>query len=720
MGFKDIEIKEEYRSNVDNVARDFYYPVLQNAVTYDRAVGFFSSTALIAIADGLFPFIKKGGKMRIIASPKLSKEDIEAIEKGYELREKIIENAVIRELYKPENHSENNRLKLLAKLIADNRLDIKLAIVGKYGLYHEKMGIFTDDFGMQIAFSGSMNESYTAMSINYESIDVYCSWMGESDYRRTTNKTFAFEKLWLNQDEDVEVLAFESVKKEIIQRFNDTSMDYEDFIEEDFFNGTKKEDTEKAILKGIPCIPQSVSLYDYQLKAIKNWENCGYKGIFDMATGTGKTYTGIAALCSLFEKKKRLIAVIVCPLTHLVEQWVEDLKYFNMQPIVAYGIPKYKNFALKVRQAIFDYNLKTKNFVCIICTKETFVSQKLQEQLIKAGDDLLLLVDEAHNMGAKTYIEKLTDKYKYRLALSATFERHNDDYGTKALFQYFGTKCISYTLEQAIQENKLTPYNYYPILVFLSNDELEIFNELSKEIRENLTVDKQGHIKLNERGKKLAIKRARVVAGAEMKIDALLEHIRPYQFDNHILIYCGATKSKSEDMEDDIRQIDLITQKLGLEIGMKVAQFTSNENSEHRELLKNEFADGSNLQALVAIKCLDEGVNIPAIKTAFILASTTNPKEYIQRRGRVLRLSSGKKKAYIYDFVTLPHNLDIVPSLSKDEIIYDLSLVKTELARVLEFQRLADNSYESLETIQRIKEAYQMYGEDEQFGEEFE
>ena len=713
MSFKEIDIKDEYRSKADDVAHDFYYPILKNAVAYDRAVGFFSSTALIAIAEGLLPFVKNGGKIRLIASPRLSEEDFIAIKQGYKDRKSVIEEAAIRELHEHSSYTDNNRLKLLANLIADNRLDIKLAVVGEFGIYHEKMGIFTDDLGLQIAFTGSMNETYNAMSSNYESIDVYCSWQGEAEYRRASNKISAFERLWNNQDEFVDVLTCETVIQAFVEKFSDTSMSYEDFLEEDFFNIKKNDVKIEKIPKGIPYIPESIELYDYQLKAIDNWKQNNYKGIFDMATGTGKTYTGIAALCKLFEEKKRMIAVVVCPLTHLVEQWVEELQCFNIQPIVAYGIPKYKNYPLKVRQAIFDYNLGSRDFVCVICTKETFILPKLQDQLSKAKKDLFLLVDEAHNMGAKNYIEKLTDAYKYRLALSATFERHNDEIGTDALFEYFEKKCITYTLEMAIDDKKLTPYNYYPVLVSLSEDELEEYNEISKEIRENIILDKKGRIKLNERGKYLAIERARIVAGAKMKIDALMENIQKYKKDNHILVYCGATTVKDEDNEQEIRQIDKITQKLGLELGMKVARFTSKENTEQRKVIKDEFAEGEDVQALVAIKCLDEGVNIPAIKTAFILASTTNPKEYIQRRGRVLRLSPGKEKAYIYDFVTLPHDLDVVSSLSHEEMIYDHALVRTELSRMEEFQRLADNSYEALNVIQKIKEAYQMYGESE-------
>ena len=716
MGFSELEIKSEYRSKAQKVSEEFYYPVLKNAVCYDRAVGFFSSTVLIDIAKRLKHFVDNGGKIRLIASPKLSEEDIEAIRNGYKAREEVFKEAAIRELYEPQNFTEQNRLALLSKLIQDQRLDIKLAIIEDYGIYHEKIGLFTSDINEKIAFTGSMNETYMAMNANYESIDVYCSWKNEYELERVNNKNLAFERLWNNVDENVNVMDFVEVKDEIIARYQKADFSYDTYREEE-----EKEVEEKELLKKEhPEIPDSIKLYDYQWDAINQWAERDYRGIFDMATGTGKTYTGIAALCKLFEEKKRLVAVIVCPQTHLVEQWIEDLKCFHIRPIVAYGISKYRDYPMKVRKALLDYKLKTKDFVCIICTKDTFIKEKLQTQLNKCNSDMLLLVDEVHNMGARSYLGKMTDIYNYRLGLSATIERHHDSEGTDALYAYFGEKCITYTLERAIKEKKLTPYDYYPVLVTLTPDELYEYNRISAEIAKNIVLDKKGNMKLNEKGKMLAIQRSRVVAGAELKVEALMDRIKEYVNDRHILIYCGATSIHDTDSEDDettIRQIDKITQKLGLELGMKTAQFTSRENQQQRKLLKEEFENGDNLQALVAIKCLDEGVNIPAIKTAFILASTTNPKEYIQRRGRVLRLHEGKKKAVIYDFVTLPHDIDLVPSLSLEEMLYDKSLVKNELKRMEEFQRIADNPYDSMHIIRKIKDVYQLYEEDNENGE---
>ena len=238
------------------------------------------------------------------------------------------------------------------------------------------------------------------------------------------------------------------------------------------------------------------------------------------------------------------------------------------------------------------------------------------------------------------------------------------------------------------------------------------YSQLSYEISKCMIFDKQGKRKLSEKGKRLALKRARLVGGAIDKIVQLEEYIKPYISGKHILVYCGATtimpdnQDYSETSDEDIRQIDAVTDLLGNKLGMNVAQFTSREDVQKREVLKREFAAGVSMQALVAIKCLDEGVNIPKIKTAFILASTTNPKEYIQRRGRVLRLAAGKEFAEIYDFIALPRPLDEVHYLTEEQRKRELTLVKNELSRAEEFARLAINMVQAEKIIGQVKEAY--------------
>ncbi|MFR3389855.1 MAG: helicase-related protein [[Clostridium] scindens] len=305
-------------------------------------------------------------------------------------------------------------------------------------------------------------------------------------------------------------------------------------------------------------------------------------------------------------------------------------------------------------------------FFCFICTNATFANPYVQEQISKIKSPVLLVVDEAHNFGARSYAKLLDERFTYRLALSATLERHRDEEGTELLYNFFGKKCIEYSLERAIAEDKLTRYMYYPILVYLNDEELPAYEQLSYEMSKCLIKDKNGRYKLNKHGEILALKRARIIAGAQEKLQALKEAIEPYAKDNNMLIYCGSTNviderdDKLDVDESEIRQIEAVTNILGNELGMEVAKFTSQENIETRAMIKEQFQRGDRLQAIVAIKCLDEGVNIPGIRTAFILASTTNPKEYIQRRGRVLRKAKNKDIAEIYDFVTLPRPLDTV------------------------------------------------------------
>ena len=406
--------------------------------------------------------------------------------------------------------------------------------------------------------------------------------------------------------------------------------------------------------------------------------------------------------------------IIVCPYQHLVEQWVEDIVKFNMNPIIGYSASSQKDWKRRLEDAIRDQKLEVRNkeFFCFICTNATFSSDFVQTQINKIRGNALLVVDEAHNFGAEYLSKLLSEKFTYRLALSATLERHNDEEGTAKLFSYFGEKCIEYSLDRAIEEKKLTRYKYYPIIVTLNDDELRRYSELTYEIGKCLIKGKNGKVKLSEKGKILALARARLVAGAEDKITKLEEYIRPYLHDRHIFVYCGATKLLRENQDfttvddEDLRQIDVVTDLLGNKLNMKVSQFTSKEDVEEREILKREFADGDTLQALIAIKCLDEGVNIPKIKVAFILASTTNPKEYIQRRGRVLRLAEGKEYAEIYDFIALPRPLDDVPSLTVEQMKKELSLVKNELCRAKEFARIAMNMVEAESVLDEIKEAY--------------
>lgn len=723
MGLKDHKVKSEYRSLIDNVVQDFYIPLLKDAVSYKRAVGFFSSSSLVEISKGIAGMAAEGGKIQIVASPYLSDEDIDAIRHGYEDRNKIIERALLTQISeKPTDYYSMERLNLLAALIADGVMDIQIAYTedkNGIGMYHEKMGIIEDVHGDKIAFSGSNNESAAAMTINYETMDVFRSWGDSSEIERIRLKENAFYSIWHDTEPNIKVLKFPNITDALIERYRrkpaNFAIDDEQFAKRMLTYASKISDISSTYGGPIGArVPDDITFREYQKDAISVWVGENYRGIYDMATGAGKTLTGLGAISKLSEDLDDVLAVIiVCPYQHLVEQWVEDIVRFNIKPIIAYGDSPQKDWKKRLSRAVRDQKLRRdKSFFCLVCTNATFAKDYVQDEISKIQSPILLVVDEAHNFGARTYARLLDDRFTYRLALSATLDRHRDDEGTAMLYDFFGKKCIEYSLDRAIDEDKLTKYKYYPIPVYLTDEELEKYEQKSYEMSKCLIKGKDGKYRLNKRGEILAMERARIVAGASQKLETLREYIAPYAKDNNILVYCGATNVIDEKAdyssidEEDVRQIEAVTRILGNEFGMEVAKFTSEENMETRATIKEQFQKGDRLQAIVAIKCLDEGVNIPGIRTAFILASTTNPKEYIQRRGRVLRKAENKPFAEIYDFVTLPRELDSVSGLTTEQAQRDLSLVKNELARIKEFGRLSMNSMEANDLIWDIQEAY--------------
>lgn len=707
MGYGDLELLCRYKTNKHDIVKEFYTPVLKESVLYKRAVGFFSSTALIELSKGIAGLIRNGGKIRFIVSPLLSQEDIDAIQRGYDERE-IIKNSLEREMHEPINYSEVERLNWLATMIASGRMEIKVAFTPpekRTGMYHEKIGVLYDIDGERIAFTGSMNETINAFHNNFESIEVYSS-LSPEDSRRVRDIDNDFDALWANREPNVTVLEFPKVLKEKLISYKKDAMDLSlDEMEIENIS----EVFPPAV--GVPCIPRGVELHDYQTDAIDAWARQEYCGIFDMATGTGKTFTGLGATVRLFEDRKRLAVIIVCPYQHLVEQWVEDIVKFNMCPTIGYSASKQKDWKTRLGNDVMDFRLGVIDTFCFVTTNATYSSEFVQKQLNKLGRDTLLVVDEAHNFGAYNLRKTLNPKFQYRLALSATLDRHGDPDGTQALYSYFGEKCIEYDLERAIREKKLTPYYYYPKAVYLTEYELERYRELSKKIAKQCFKKKDGSVEVTEQGKRLLIERARLVAGASNKVMMLRTLMEDYRDDTHMLVYCGAAKNNdfsSDESERDAegeRQIVSVSKMLGHELGMKVTHFTSAESAAEREKIKYQFAAADPYQAIVAIKCLDEGVNIPSIKTAFILASSTNPKEYIQRRGRVLRKAPNKPYAVIYDFITLPTSLDCV-SYGSENARLDLSLVKKEIIRMREFGEISKNPSEADRLVQELTEAY--------------
>ena len=400
MSLKNVsDIKLEYRTLADNVVDDFYVPCLKEAKVYKRAVGFFSSSILLQISKGLGSIAKKGGKIKLLVSPRLSKDDYEAIEKGYNLKQ-LVSDKFEKEF--DENvifEQKTERFTLLSYLIAQNILEIKVAVVenesSDNAMYHEKLGILVDDEDNIVAFSGSANESDHAFNLNYECIDTFCSWSSDDSFERCQNKEFRFDLMWENDEKGLIVLPFSDIIRKKLLSYNNYDIDFSKLDNE------LKEIHKKKRMKNVFPTLDNVGLYDYQLEAIDNWNSNNYRGIFDMATGTGKTYTGCGVVVRLLNDKKRLVTIICCPYIHLVDQWVEEVKEFNIDSIKCYGGIKYRD---KLERQLYKFKNKRTDFVCIIISNSSFIDSKNQELFKMNIENTLLLVDEAHNFGAHNFI----------------------------------------------------------------------------------------------------------------------------------------------------------------------------------------------------------------------------------------------------------------------------------------------------------------------------
>ena len=702
MSFKQLPLQLRYRSDENDIIRDFLIPVLSESSSYKRSVGFFSTSSLVGISIGLCELAKKGGRIEVICSPNLSNEDIDAINRGYQSRDEVFVNALERELSNPSNYFEEERLNLIAHLIAMGIMDLKIAFMETdtgINVYHEKIALLEDPEGNKIAFTGSLNESNNAFRDNFESIYVFADWKGESQEESVRQLENDFNKLWTDETNKLKVIPFPNIIIEKLKQYRKNEIDYEiDAKEYSIQELIKPERFFK--------IPKKIQLRDYQIEAVNNWETQGYKGIFSMSTGSGKSYTALACAVRLADKLNDKLAVfIVCPYIHLVDQWEEDVNEWMGYAIVAHSKSPDKNWGKMLIKAYKRYRNSRKSFICIT-TNDTFASEKMQNIINKFDFDseVLLIIDEAHNFGAERLSSILPYNIKYRIGLSATIKRHMDKKGTDKLFDYFGKECIEYTLKQAIEDKALCKYKYYPIIVNLEEDELEEYTELTNKLK-HFIIEENGKVKISEDGKLLLFKRSRILARARNKKVMLKTLINDYRDQESILVYCGATTTEDEITGNNTRMIDDITDMLKNDLGMRVHKFTADENLAERQEIKEFFKQGL-YQVITAIKCLDEGVNIPSIKTAFIMSSSRNPKEFIQRRGRLLRKSDNKEYAEIYDFITLPRDIN---NVQYGDFEKDKAIVIGELYRLNEFAKLADNETEAFNTATKIMNAYDIF-----------
>lgn len=680
MDLKFFEFPPILNTSDADIIADFFVPALGASVRYDRGVGFFSAGWLRVAAEGMAAFARNSGRARWVTSPILSEEDWQALQLGEAARhDEVLRRALERNLDDLERALEQETLSTLAWLVADGILDFKLALPRnklERGDFHDKFGIFTDAEGNQVSFNGSYNDSIQGTR-NYESIKIFCSWQPSfADLVRADAERF--ERLWLNFDPNVQVFDLPEAARDRVVRLRKHDRPYPEPDWEKLCLLQEHRTHYELCPPAYPHVPPHITLRDYQTQAIEAWFAHGCQGLLEMATGTGKTITALAASARLYEREKQLAAIVAVPYQHLVDQWHEEARNFGYTPLRAYR--SRTTWLDELNDRVLSYNYRDIDNLCVITTHATFSTDHFQQTIKRIKGPTLLIADEVHHLGAEQRRRYFPDDVKCRLALSATPDRWYDDVGTVALRAYFGSTVFELSLAGAIGLS-LTPYYYYPVLVELTSEELNEYRALSVKIGQLMAQDKDVD---DEQLSRLLIKRARLLNTAKNKIEVISELLDQQSEIKHTLFYCAPGG-----------QIDDVVRLLGWEKRLQVHRFTAREDIPTRKKLLESFAKGD-LQALVAMHCLDEGVDVPSTRTAYILASSSNPRQFIQRRGRVLRKSPGKDFAIIYDLITVPPPITEMDELG---LKAERSILRRELSRFAEFADSALNTQAAYDII---------------------
>ena len=708
MSFKLLDIKPSYESGIGDIVQDFYEPVLTEAVLYDRISGFFTSTSLAVAARGMCNFIKNGGIMRIITSPILSSDDIEIIEQLIENKDEVRSKELGLDLDALEDVFISDHVKAFGWLLSAGKIDIRLAIllgddnkpitkdkILSAGLFHQKIGILTDIEGNHISFSGSINETASAWTKNDEEFKVFKEWDESSSYYYEDRERF--NNLWEGKKRNVVIVDLpHAVKNELIEYSKD--FDVESISAKQYVERKRKQTS--------PFELDGISLFYYQKDALDKWKRSGFSMLFEMATGTGKTRTAIAGFTYIRHKHARTITVVACPQNALAKQWKEnEVARFNLnfdkEVIIDGTVSKWKTL---LKDVCLENGAGFADHCIIYTTHDTASSDNFISILsnnVSQSTSLTFVGDEVHWLGAKTLRKALLPIYKYRIGLSATPSRWFDDAGTRLLENYFGDNHYEFSMKDALAEinpitgkHFLVDYMYLVSRISLNEEEGKSYSELTEKISKLYRM-KDNDPEAAEAYDRLLQKRAEIIKNADNKyfvLSSILDKmIEEGNLENLIIFVSPQQKSKVLEILENKGVIHhQLTQEEG---NMPKKEFSG---LTERQYIIKLFID-KKYQALVAIKCLDEGIDIPSACRGILMASSTNPREYVQRIGRIIRQDNDKNLAYLYDICVESSGV-----LSEDLQIIDAKIRANERKRLQEIAENAINSVDALKIIMKL------------------
>jgi superfamily II DNA or RNA helicase len=726
---KNIQYPEsrEYRTGTKFEPYQFYLESLLNSNSADLLLGYFSSSAINVLSLGFAYFLYNGGTMRLIINHVVSNKD-----------SFILQEANSDYVTDYSSHLEDFDLlkvtlddygqhffKCLAWLISNKKIEIIIIKPKKgRGIAHYKSGVFRDN-NEQVKFKASCNFTASGLLVNLEELDIKLSWDGERERISIKEQDQYFNNIIEKKFDEVQYVDYTNlVINDIQDKFDGFSL--ESLIAESKMLRDKKNinlsDDCKAKIDAIentfleddtkPKFPYKEGPRDYQIEAYQNWIKNNKKGIFAMATGTGKTITALNCLLNEYEQSNTYQSVIIVPTLALVSQWEKECQKFNFNNIIKVNSKEKWSDEIAIINTINQF--KETSFIIII-TYASFYRKKFQTYFKRFSESTLIIADEVHNLGTSQLLKILPDIHlQKRIGLSATPNRYYDDSGNKKIEAFFDDKypyTYRFTMKQAMDKNWLCSYSYHPHLVELNREELEAYIKISLQLMKYFDSETLSY-KKSEEVEKLLMIRKRIIHKAKNKLGVfnkiLKEEFKKRGNLNYTLIYVpeGINPNYTaiddyEEDEEDIKLIDDYTRIVSnIDFGIYVKQYTA--VTKNREKLIDDFQRGK-VNVLTSMKCLDEGVDVPRSELAIFCASTGNPRQFIQRRGRVLRQHKDKTHAVIHDLV-------VIPALGHDEKTYNMerSLVKKELERVIDFASLALNDMETYYELEEVLNLYNL------------
>lgn len=711
-----------YSSDGERIPLEFYLSCLKRSKSFDLRLGYFSSNAIRVLSHGFAQFIHNGGKFRIITNHYLSDNDLNVIREpisnndiNYNYFNSLV-NEDISGLQEVLSSGEQHFFDCLKYLLKENRIVIKPVKLKDGGMSHYKIGVFSDGVN-EVFFSGSCNFTYSGLVENGENLEVKRSWGSESEVLRIKKEIKKINNIFAEIDTSHEYLSPDQVIAVIHSQGQDK--DLEELLDterrlnrylltsknpigdilrrecEEFDDWVLQASNEPRFAYGEP--------YEYQKQAYENWVENNYQGLFAMATGTGKTITALNCVLEEYKKLNYYRFIVFVPTTALAHQWQDEIqKTFNFQNVVNSSL--HTDWENRLERQLLSLKIGNDVSFGFVTTYHQLPRNKLKNLFTEYAEEfksVILISDEAHTLGSPGGIKNLPILFDKRIGLSATPERKYDEYGSQVLEDFFNAKpphyTLHYSMKQAIEDGKLSEYNYYPVFVNLTEDEVKAYNVYTNKLR--MYIDSvNGGYKDTIEAKKLLIQRKHVIHKAQNKLKAISQIIDDIGEKNfrYAFVYVPEgfepdywEQENNNEKGDEIRLIYKYS-KLISGKGLNVMNYLG--DTKNRQNILNHFEKGK-YDALLAMKCLDEGVDIPRTELAIFCASTGNPRQFIQRRGRVLRTHKDKKIANIYDLIVAP-NHETFEYISEQQIQIEKNIFRNELSRIIDFISLANNSYE--------------------------